>query len=127
MSEAAATTSARRARIWVILALGLALCALAYALVDISTREADSEVVHVDGIATAQQLFGGVPQEGDRVGSDDAPVAIQVCDDRRCGNGREAFLTTIPRLVEDQARPGDVKLLLRHYSVAENPLELGFF
>ena len=24
-------------------------------------------------------------------------------------------------------RPGDVKLLMRHYSVAQNPLELGFF
>src|SRR4029077_7260273 len=33
----------------------------------------------------------------------------------------------IPGLVDDYARPGDVKLLLRHYSVAENPVELGFF
>jgi protein-disulfide isomerase len=127
VSEAAATTIPRRGRIWVILALGLALLGLAYALVDISTREADSEVVRVDGISNAQQLFGGVPQEGDRVGSDDAPVAIQVFADLQCGNCREDFLTTIPRLVEDQARPGDAKLLLRHYSVAENPLELGFF
>jgi protein-disulfide isomerase len=127
MSEAAATPIPRRGRIWVILALGLALFGLAYALVEISTREADSEVVRVDGISTAQQLFGGVPQEGDRVGSDDAPVAIQVFADLQCGNCREDFLETIPRLVEDRARPGAVKLLLRHYSVAENPLELGFF
>jgi hypothetical protein len=36
-------------------------------------------------------------------------------------------LATIPSLVTDYARPGDVKILMRHYSVARNPLELGFF
>lgn len=127
MSEVAVTPIPRRGRLWVILALGLALLALGYALVDISTREAGREVVRVDGISAAQGLFGGVPQEGDRVGSGDAPVAIQVFADLQCGNCRDDFLATIPSLVEGHARPGDVKLLLRHYSVAENPLELGFF
>lgn len=127
MSEVAVTPIPRRGRLWVILALALALLALGYALVDISTREAGREVVQVNGISTAQRLFGGVPQEGDRVGSGDAPVAIQVFADLQCGNCRDDFLTTIPSLVESRARPGDAKLLLRHYSVAENPLELGFF
>ena len=36
-------------------------------------------------------------------------------------------MTTIPGLAEKYARPGHAKLLLRHYSVARNPLELGFF
>jgi hypothetical protein len=111
----------------VIVALGLALAALAYALVDISTKKAGRDVVHVAGIATSQELFGGVPQEGDRLGSSDAPVTIQVFNDLQCGNCRADFLGTIPELVEGYVRPGEVKLLLRHYSVAENPLELGFF
>jgi hypothetical protein len=111
----------------VILALGLALAALAYALVEISTREAGRDVVRVDGIADAQELFGGLPQEGDRLGPDDAPVSIQVFNDLQCGNCRADFLDTIPGLVEGFVRPGSVKLLMRHYSVAENPLELGFF
>jgi protein-disulfide isomerase len=127
VSEVAATPIPRRGRLWVILVLGLALAALAYALVDISTREAGRDVVRVEGIATAQELFGGIPQEGDRLGSDDAPVAIQVFGDLQCGNCRADFLATIPGLVEGYVRPGDVKLLMRHYSVAENPLELGFF
>ena len=110
-----------------ILALALAFAALAYSLVDISTKEADREVVRVEGISTAQQLFGGVPQEGDRLGSADAPVSIQVFNDLQCGNCRADFLGTIPGLVEHYARPGTAKLLMRHYSVAENPLELGFF
>lgn len=127
VSEIAATPIPRRGRLWVILLLGLALAALGYALVEISTREAGRDVVRVEGISTAQELFGGVPQEGDRLGSNDAPVSIQVFNDLQCGNCRADFLDTIPGLVEGFARPGSVKLLMRHYSVAENPLELGFF
>jgi len=111
----------------VVLLLGLALLALGYAIVDIATKEAGREVVRVDGIASAQRLFGGIPQEGDRLGSADAPVSIQVFNDLQCGNCRDDFLTTIPALVEDYVRPGEAKLLMRHYSIAANPLELGFF
>ena len=110
-----------------ILALGLALAALGYFIVDLSTREAGRDVVRLDGIDTAQRLFGGIPQEGDRLGSGDAPIAIQVFNDLQCGNCRADFLDTIPGLVEGYARPGAAKLLMRHYSVAENPVELGFF
>lgn len=127
VSEAAVTPIPRRGRLLVVLALGVALAALTYALVDISTKEAGRDVVRLEGLTNAQQLFGGVPQEGDRFGSDDAPVAIQVFTDLQCGNCRADFLGTIPTLAERYARPGDVKLLLRHYSVAENPFELGFF
>jgi hypothetical protein len=127
MSEVAATPLPRRGRLWVILALALALGGLGYALVTIATREAGRDFVQVEGISTAQELFGGVPQEGDRLGSSDAPVSIQVFNDLQCGNCRADFLATIPGLVEKYARPGSVKLLMRHYSVAENPLELGFF
>jgi protein-disulfide isomerase len=127
VSEVAATPIPRRGRLWVILALALALFALGYALVQISTKKADRDVVRLGGIATAQEIFGGVPQEGDRLGSEDAPVAIQVFNDLQCGDCRADFLGTIPALVDGYVRSGDVKLLMRHYSVAENPLELGFF
>ena len=117
----------RRGRVGVILALGLALLVLGYALVEISTQEAGPDVVRVDGIADAQGTFGGIPQEGDRLGSADAPVSIQVFNDLQCSSCREDFLGTIPGLVERHVRPGDVKLLMRHYSVAQNPVQLGFF
>jgi hypothetical protein len=127
VSEVAATPIPKRGRLWVILALALALGVLGYALVGISTREAGRDVVRLEGISEAQELFGGIPQEGDRLGSGDAPVSIQVFNDIQCGNCRDDFLDTIPALVESYVRPGAVKLLMRHYSVAENPLELGFF
>ena len=110
-----------------IILLALALAAIGYAIVSAATREPGREVVRIEGIGITQQLFGGVPQEGERFGSADAPVSIQVFADMQCGSCREDFLNTIPGLAEKYARPGDVKLLLRHYSVARNPVELGFF
>ncbi len=125
-SEAAVTAMPRRGRVWVILLLTVAVVSLGYALFNIATQKPGGAVVRISGISSAQEIFGGVPQEGDRVGSSDAPVSIQVFADLQCGNCSEQFLSTIPSLVTNYARPGDVQLLMRHYSVAENPVEAGF-
>jgi hypothetical protein len=126
-SEVAAKPLPQRGRIWVVILLAMGLIALGYVLVNIATQKADKGVVHVAGISDAQELFGGVPQEGDRLGSDDAPVAIQVFNDLQCSSCRDDFLSTIPGLMEPYVRPGDVKLLYRHYSNAETAQELGFY
>ncbi len=117
----------RRGRLWVIAILALGLLGLGYAIVQISTQKADKNIIHIEGIAEAQEIFGGVPQEGDRLGSSDAPVTIQIFNDLQCSSCREDFLGTIPALTERYARPGDVKLLYRHYSNSESPQELGFY
>jgi protein-disulfide isomerase len=126
-SEVAAKPLPRRGRLRVAGLLALALFALGYTIVSISTQEPDEGIVHVAGISEAQELFGGVPQEGDRLGSDDAPVAIQVFNDLQCSGCRDDFLDTVPPLMEKYVRPGEVKLLYRHYSNAPNPQELGFY
>jgi hypothetical protein len=127
MSELAVKPVPRRGRIWVALVLSLGLIALGYAIVNISTQKPDNDIVHIEGISEAQEIFGGIPQEGERLGSSDAPVTIQVFNDLQCSSCREAFLTTIPALAENYARPGSVKLLYRHYSNSETELERGFF
>lgn len=126
-SEVAAKPLPRRGRIWVIVLLAMGLFALGYAIVNLSTQKADKGIVHVSGISEAQELFGGVPQEGDRLGSNDAPVTIQVFNDLQCSSCRDDFLRTVPGLMEKYVRPGDVKLLWRHYSNSESPQELGFY
>jgi protein-disulfide isomerase len=125
--EVAVKAMPRRGRLWVVLLLAIALFGLGYLVVEIATVEPGDPVVHVEGINDAQRLFGGVPQEGDRLGSADAPVTIQVFNDIQCSSCRQDFLSTIPTLAEDYARPGDVQLLYRHYSNAENVAQLGFF
>jgi protein-disulfide isomerase len=128
MSEAAAVKPIpRRGRIWVILMLAIALFGVGYLVVSVATLKPGDPVVHVAGITDAQELFGGVPQEDDRLGSSDAPVTIQIFNDLQCASCREDFLGTIPALTEDYARPGEVQLLYRHYSNSENVAQLGFF
>jgi protein-disulfide isomerase len=117
----------RRGRLWVLVLLALFLFGLGYLVVEISTQKEGPAVVHVEGIGDAQRIFGGIPQEGDRLGSSDAPVSIQVFNDMQCSDCREDFLGTIPTLAEDFARPGDVQLLYRHYSNSENAEELSFY
>ena len=127
MSEVAVKAMPRRGRLWVIAVLALCLGGLGYLVVQIATQKPGDPVVHVAGISDAQELFGGVPQKGDRLGSSDAPVAIQIFNDMQCISCREDFLGTIPALTEKYARPGDVQLLYRHYSNSENVEQLGFF
>jgi protein-disulfide isomerase len=127
VSEAAVRAIPRRGRLWVLLAFVVALGALGYLIVAVALLEPGDPTVEVAGINDAQRLFGGVPQEGDRLGSSNAPVTIQVFNDLQCASCRDDFLSTIPTLTEDYARPGDVQLLYRHYSNSENVEQLGFF
>ena len=127
MSEVAVKAMPRRGRLRVILILALALFGVGYLVVSVAALKPGNPVVHVAGIGDAQALFGGVPQEGDRLGSSDAPVTIQIFNDLQCASCREDFLGTIPALTERYARPGDVQLLYRHYSNSENVEQLGFF
>jgi protein-disulfide isomerase len=126
-SEAAVKPLPRRGRLVVIALLALGLLAIGYTIVTISTQEEGDPVVHLDGITDAQRLFGGIPQEGERLGSSNAPVTIQVFNDLQCGECRDDYLSTIPELAENYARPGDVKLLYRHYSNSINTEQLGFY
>jgi protein-disulfide isomerase len=127
MSEVAVKTVPRRGRLWVIAILSLGLIALSYSIVEISTKEAGSPLAHVAGISDAQRIFGGIPQEADRLGSSDAPVTVEVFNDVQCANCRDDFLGTMPALAEDYARAGEVKLIYRHYSNSVNPEQLGFY
>jgi protein-disulfide isomerase len=119
--------SGRRGR-WLVLALlALATAGLIGGIVELSTQKPDRNQVHLAGIDDAQRIFGGVRQDGDRIGSPDASVSIQLFDDLQCSNCRSQFLSTIPALVDDYVRPGDLKLEYRHYSFSSSTEELGFF
>jgi protein-disulfide isomerase len=126
-SEVAVKPLPRRGRLWIIAVLALGLFGLGYTIVKLSTQAPGDPVVHVDGIEEAQRIFSGIPQEGERLGSENAPVTIQVFNDLQCDNCRDDFLSTIPALAERYARPGDVKLLYRHYSNSIQPEQLGFY
>jgi protein-disulfide isomerase len=127
MEAVAAQQGRRRGRWMVLTLLALAATALIVGIVELSTQKPDRNQVRLDGIGDAQEIFGGVQQDGDRLGSPDAPVSIQFFDDLQCSSCRDQFLSTIPTLVESYVRPGDLQMEYRHYSFSPSTEELGFF
>lgn len=126
MQEPPGRTGPRRGRWWVLAALVLGAGALLAVFVGLSTEEGGDPKVEVSGINDAQRIFGGLRQEGDRLGEPDAPVTIQVFNDIQCGDCGDQFLATVPPLVEGAVRDGEVKLLYRHYGFGPRPVEEGF-
>lgn len=127
MSELAVQPLPRRGRFWVIGLLAIGVFALGYSLVGIATQKGGRPPVRIVGVSEAQQIFGGLEQADERLGPPGASVTIQVFNDLQCSSCRQAFLTTIPSLVERYVRAGEVKMIYRHYSVSENPTEEGFY
>lgn len=121
-----AAAGPRPGRWWVLAALVLGLVALALVIVELSTERPGDEKLTIDGVNDAQRLFGGLPQIGDRLGESEAPVSIQVFNDIQCDDCDGQFLDTVPALIDDLVRPGEAKLLYRHYSFSPSPVQEGF-
>ena len=119
--------SRRRGR-WLVLALlCLGVAGLIGGIAELATQKPEPDKARIAGIGDALEIFGGVRQDGERLGDADAPVSIQLFDDLQCADCREQFLATVPTLVEDYVRPGEAKLEYRHYSFSPLTAELGFF
>lgn len=117
----------RPGRIWVSLILLAAVIGLGIGIVGLSTQEAGHAFDEVVGAGDSQRIFGGVRQEEDRLGAEDAPVQVQYFVDVQSSTYRDQFLETIPPIVSRQVRDGDVQLLLRNRSLTRNATELSFY
>lgn len=118
---------ARPGRIWILLALGITALALLIGIINISTREADKTYQKVLGASDTQRIYGGVRQLGDRLGSEDAPVQMEVFLDAQASEFRDQYLDTIPQLVTTQVRSGQLQMALRNRSLNQNMTELAFY
>ncbi len=119
-------SEARRGRWFVAAILAIGAVALGAAIVNIATQKAGPSLVDLAGVDDAQEIFGGLPQEGERLGPSNAPVTVQVFNDVQSKGANEQFLATVPALVNDYVRPGDVQLDYRNYSFSERAVQEGF-
>jgi hypothetical protein len=110
-----------------LIILAVAIGALLIALIGMATEKASNEYEDVQGLQQMRQTFGGVRQLEDRLGSDDAPVQMQVFLDAQSETYRDQFLDTIPALVNGPVRDGSLKLLYRNRSLTRNATELSFY
>ena len=110
-----------------LIILAVAVGALLIGLIGMSTREASNEYEDVQGVQEMRQTIGGERQLDDRLGSDDAPVQMQVFLDAQSGTYRDQFFDTIPPLINGPVRSGDLKLLYRNRSLTRNATQLSFY
>ncbi len=126
MEAAIEGAEVRRGRWFVVAVLALFFGVVSVVIVQLATQKPGSSVIKLEGIDDAQRIFGGLPQDGDRLGSADAPVSVQVFNDVQCSQCDQQFLATTPGLVDDFVRSGDVQLIYRHYSFSTRAVQEGF-
>jgi len=105
--------------------LSVAGIGLLAALVSLSVGEHREEKFTISGSGEVQELVGGIPQLGDRLGSDDAPITIDVFNDIQCTRCADYQREVIDPLINDYVRPGDAQMIFRHYPLGGKPVTLG--
>jgi protein-disulfide isomerase len=115
-----------RRRLPVILALAGVGLAVTVAIVFIAVGEGGRRI-EITGATETQRLLGGILQDGNELGSPDAPVTISYFTDLQCEPCADYHFATIPPLIEDLVRGGDAKLELRHFSTAENETSIAAY
>lgn len=97
--------------------LGLGGLALVAAIVSIAIGEGGPAKTVPEGLDDVQRLIAGIPQDGARLGEDDAPVTISVFTDLLCASCADYQVGTIDPLVESYAREGEARFELRHVAI----------
>jgi protein-disulfide isomerase len=97
--------------------LGLGVAGLLAAIISLSVGEGGPQSQRIGEVGPVQQLFGGIAQDGARLGDPDADTTISVYTDLRCAPCADYQIDTIDPLVEELARTGQAQFELRHYSL----------
>jgi protein-disulfide isomerase len=117
---------ARRVSVWVPRTL-LAIFAVGVivAIVSISVGEGGPGAPQdIGGVNDVQRILGGIHQDADSIGPDDAEVTINVFNDVQCSPCATFQLDVVDRLVEDYARTEEARIVFRHFSLAPNEATL---
>ena len=97
--------------------LGVAAAILIGAIISLSVGEGGPKDIRIHGTYTQNPLFGGVEQDGNRIGNPDAPVTISIFNDLQCIPCAPYEIHTIDPLVAEYARGDAVNLEFHHLSL----------
>jgi protein-disulfide isomerase len=117
----------RRPRAIGLIALALCVGLLGFAIVSLSVGSGDSNDIAITGAQEVQSLLGGIPQEGPRLGSSSAPVAVQVFNDLQCAPCSDWNREVIVPLIRGPVRSGDLQLVYRNFPMTESGFFLGAY
>ena len=117
-----------RPRLIGLLVLALCVGLLGFAIVSLSVGSGgQNDEVKITGAEEVQSLVGGIPQDGPRLGSADAPVSIQVFNDMSCDPCSDWNQEVIVPLIQGPVRSGDVQLVYHNFPMTESGFFLGAY
>lgn len=120
--------SRRRPRLIGLLVLALCVGLLGFAIVSLSVGSGGEENdVRITGAEEVQSLVGGIPQDGPRLGSIDAPVTVQVFNDLSCDPCSDWNRDVVVPLIQGPVRSGDVQLVYHNFPMSQSGFFLGAY
>ena len=118
----------RRPRLIGLLVLALCVGLLGFAIVSLSVGSGGEKgEVRITGAEEIQSLVGGIPQDGARLGSSDAPVTVQVFNDLSCDPCSDWNRDVIVPLIQGPVRSGDIQLIYHNFPMTESGFFLGAY
>ena len=106
------------------LALGAGAVALVAAIVSISVGEGGPSNPAPAGVGEVQRIYGGIRQDGSRLGPEDARVELELFTDLRCVDCADYQREVVDPLVEEYVRTEEARIELRPFSIAGSPVTL---
>jgi protein-disulfide isomerase len=117
----------RRPPVLGVLAIVLIAVISLAAIASLSLDNGKATPIRVTGAGEVQELFGGIRQDGNTLGSPDAPVKIELFNDLSCDPCSDYQLAVVPPLVNDYVRPGKASIIYRHFLMGERERFVGDF
>ena len=107
--RATAARELRRRRLWRLGATAVAAAVVVTAAVALSSPSEPE----TPAPAAPSSLFAGIPENGGVLGDPDAPITLTEYVDLQCPVCAQASAATLPPLIRDYVRTGEVKLAAR--------------
>jgi protein-disulfide isomerase len=105
--------------------LTLGAIGLLAAIVSISVGENREEDLTITGTGDVQELIAGIPQLGERLGNEDAPISLTLFTDVQSPLCADYQRDVIDPFIEDEVRTGNAQIAFKNYSLGAKPVTLG--
>jgi len=99
--------------------LGVGIAGLVGAIISLSVGTGGPKVIKITGGDQVQELIGGVEQDGNYLGSPNAPVTISLFTDLQCSTCDTYQLETVDPLIDEYARGSEARFQFHNYSLGQ--------
>lgn len=104
--------------------LGIGVVALILTVITIAVGDGGPDAPATEGFNDVQKLFAGISQDGAGLGSDEAPVIVEVYNDLRCVPCASYEVEEVDPVIERYARSEEARFEFSHFSLGPEDISL---